>query len=502
MSTQAIDSPASELDRQTHPIGAWISGQVTGWLALLMVIGASIAVYDGLHRKWMTELETFGPSVGLAYVANKAAWIFAATVLPFVILHGRKLRLSIVESLLLWFVLCTVAYTKDFAYLRIPGAPIFITDVILVVALVGWLAWTRLRFPNPRIVLLLAAFLLLGFFGAARGIAQHMPLTDVLRDLSVPVYALFAFPAMRAKRGRMFAEQFCLMIVCGALIATLIGVSWATMQPGMRRYVVVGMYVPIALVLTAIAMAKEQVSLRAGIVPIALLAFGVVLCNARSVYVELAAASAALLLTGLGKRRAKIALAIATIAFCMIALVTTARLRSLEDAKSHGADTGRVPSTVLAQRVDDNTQWRLLLWKEAAHRFLQHPLIGEGYGVPLTFSLERTDTKPHNIYLYVFYKMGVVGGVVFLVLLIAPTVAAWRALQGHAENPAANLLRALFASQLAMFCWGALNPQIETPFLASIFWLNIGLMLATALRIESGEERCSDGAVAYAASGQ
>ncbi len=496
MSTQAIDGPISELDLRKPRSQAGMIGAVTLWLALAILIGASIAVYDGLHRKWMTELETLGPAVALTYTANRAAWVFAGVVLPFVLLHGRKLRFSLVESLLLWFVLCTVAYTRDFAYLKIPGAPIYVTDVILVLALVRCFAGPQIRWPSAKTTLWIGGFLLLGIFDALRGLRQHMLLTDILRDLSVPVYSLFALPALYARRSKAFTEQFWLMIVCGALIATLIAVGWYEMQPGMRRYVISGMYVPLGLLLTVIAMVWRQLSLRIAIPLVALLSFGLLLCNARSVYIGRAAAFALLLLTGFGKRRAKVVLAVVVIAFCIMAAVATARLRMLEDARLTGAETGRVTSALLHPRADDNTHWRLLLWKEAAHRFLQHPLFGEGFGVPLIFELVSSDTKPHNIYLFVFYKMGVAGGAVFLVLLLAPTLAACLAIRRYSEHPDVNLLRGLLVCQVFLFCWGALNPLIETPFLASIFWLNLGLLLRMARRMESGGKRIAAAAAA------
>jgi hypothetical protein len=144
MSTYSeVHASAAAIDPRSS--AAAIFGSVSGWLVLAMVVGASIAMYDGLHRKWMTELETFGPVVALTYSANKAAWLFAGAVLPLMVLHGRKLRFSLVESLLLWFVLCTTAYTKDFAYLKIPGVPIFVTDVMLVVTMAGCMAWSWVR---------------------------------------------------------------------------------------------------------------------------------------------------------------------------------------------------------------------------------------------------------------------------------------------------------------------------------------------------------------------
>jgi len=467
-------------------------GDVSLWLVFAILIGASIALYDGFHRKWMTELETFGPAVPLSYTANKAAWVFAGVVLPFMLLHGRKLRLAFTESLLLWFVFCTVAYARDFAYFKLPRVPVYVTDVILVLALVGF-AWPRLRLPKSKYVLLLAGFSLLGIAGALRGIQQHMQLTDVLRDLSVPVYALFALPALYSRRSKTFLEQFWLMILCGAVIATLIGASWSVMQPGMRRYVVMGMYVPIALLLTVLAAAGRQFSTRVAIPLMLLLGLGVVLCNARTVYVGLAVASGALLLTGLGSGRTKTILMTAVIVFCVMAVLITVRLRRHEDAQPVQRGTNHATT---ALRPDDNTEWRLLLWKEAGRRFLQHPVLGEGYGVPLTFELERTDTKPHNIYLYVFYKMGLVGGAVFLAMLLAPTIAAWRAIRKHADRPGAYVLRGLFVCQVFLFCWGALNPLIETPFLASIFWMNLGLMLRMAGRMESGGKRIAAAAAA------
>ncbi len=108
-------------------------GIVNICLIFIVTLGAVIAVADGLTRapnpEW--ELPSQGP---LEYQPYYAAFLLAAVTLPLMFAYAKTVRASITEGLFLWFAFCTAAYMKDFSYLRWPGAPLFVTDVVLVPA--------------------------------------------------------------------------------------------------------------------------------------------------------------------------------------------------------------------------------------------------------------------------------------------------------------------------------------------------------------------------------
>lgn len=475
--------------RAARAVGEIIFGRITLWLVLAMAIGVWIAVSDGLTRDYIADTDFTPIGQILAYEPYKAAWVFAAVTLPLILLHGAKLKLKVTDSLMLWFVLCTAAYSKDFAYMKVPDVPIYITDVMLVWMLAGTFLWPRLRIPKLRsgVMRALLPFLLLGLIGCARGISMRMAYVDILRDFSIVVYACFMLWSMFAERRKALPGQFCLMLICGALISTVVGACWYFAQPDMRRYINY-VYVPMAFVVVVTAVVHRRLKLTVGVPLLMFLGWGLIISNTRSTYVALAATLAAMVAAGLGTLRWKEIVKPLLIAVVVISIAITTMLQSREGARFMDRVTEQLVSVVAHTSEDDNAQWRLLAWAEALRRFVANPVMGEGFGVPLTFEGSDADSKPHNIYITILYKMGLVGAVVFTVLLAFPVLGAWRVVRRYRGHRDALLLRALLFAGVFELCFGAVNPLIESPFLACIFWLNIGFLFRLARQIRSDAE--------------
>src|SRR5260370_17281125 len=95
---------------------------VNGWLVLIVVLGAVIAVADGLTRTPNPELE-LSPPQPLEYEPYYAAFLLAGLTLPLMFAYAKRARASLTEGLFLWFVFCTTPYLKDFSSLPCPSAP-------------------------------------------------------------------------------------------------------------------------------------------------------------------------------------------------------------------------------------------------------------------------------------------------------------------------------------------------------------------------------------------
>jgi hypothetical protein len=119
------------------------------WLLVLLILGTVIVATDGFSRDPMPDEGTAAPTPVLEYESFWAAYVFAWVSLPLCYLYARKTGAARGESILLWFVLNTVAYSKDFAYIRIPGLPLFSTDIVL-----GLFLWSLLRKVGTRFLVL------------------------------------------------------------------------------------------------------------------------------------------------------------------------------------------------------------------------------------------------------------------------------------------------------------------------------------------------------------
>ena len=116
-----------------------------------------------------------------------------------------------------------------------------------------------------------------------------------------------------------------------------------------------------------------------------------------------------------------------------------------------------------------------MAWFEALQRFGQHPMIGEGYGIPFVFDIDSADARPHNTYLTILYKMGLVGFLPLAILVGMLHWKGWVAVRSFAQSQESTVLYIILTSQLVMCLFGSLNLLLESPFLASIFWLLMGV---------------------------
>jgi hypothetical protein len=157
---------------------------------------------------------------------------------------------------------------------------------------------------------------------------------------------------------------------------------------------------------------------------------------------------------------------------------------------SPGTGLGPTLATPGVQARDDQVALPLVvarrdLWTTALRIAAQHPLLGIGpdnfrhvYGTYL--GLAEWDDRVHanNLYLEMLADFGVVGALVFAVLL-APSVAAGiRALRSPPDGPVSPWSVGLAVSLLAFFLHGLLDYFLEFTPVYLLFWLIVGLLLA------------------------
>jgi O-antigen ligase len=118
-----------------------------------------------------------------------------------------------------------------------------------------------------------------------------------------------------------------------------------------------------------------------------------------------------------------------------------------------------------------------MAWKEAQRRFEQYPPAGEGFGIPFNFDIWDNDPRPHNTFLTVLYKMGLLGFLPLLALLVYFFWLCVRAVHCNSENRRVSFLQTLILAQVSFCVWGGADSVLESPFLASLFWVGMGLGL-------------------------
>lgn len=455
------------------------------WMIATIVVGTAIVLADGLTRGPWTEREAYWNESFEYQPYAGAAWLAAVSLL-LMFLYVRKARLALAEGLFLWFVFCTTAYTKDFAYIRWPGTPLFVTEAVLGILFLWYLLVSRskeIRLPvavNVLLLLLIAA----GALAAARGLLGQRNPIFVLRD-----WALVAYPTFLPVTHRLFSnwlsiKRLVIWFTLGAALSVLNGMAWFLAVPQERRFIFYGIYVLIALVGVLIALATRLLSARWGWVLAALFCLGLAVANARSLFVGLAG----LVVTGLcgGALFLRRAMRVRTTMTALVAIILIASavaflfLRT-EAGRDFADRSGQeLVSGVLNSGEDANWQFRLSAWKEAWKRFVSYPLAGEGFGIPFTFELLPfdNDPRPHNTFLTVLYKMGLIGFVPLLALLTYFLWSVMRGLCRNSKNHGVALAWIVVLAEIAFCFYGSANLLLESPFLASLFWVFMGLGLS------------------------
>ena len=463
---------------------------INGWMVLIVILGAVIAVADGLTRAPNLEME-LSPPQSLQYEPYRAAFLLAGVTLPLMLAYARKARVSLTEGLFLWFLFCTTAYMKDFSYLPLPGTPLFVTDVVLIVFLL-WAVILRVR-SHVRIPLrlniLLTLFFAAGMLSAARGFLGHHDSILVLRDSALIAYALFLPAGYHLTRTWLTIRRVPLWFALGATLSVLNGLAWFIVAPEQRRFISPGIYILISLVGVLIMMANRLIRPRVGWIFMGVFFLGLLVANARSLLVSLlVVVLVVLFIPGILRNKLRSAclaatLVTAAVLACSFALPSVP-LYAGRDFAARVANN--LSSGFLHTSDDQYWQFRLAAWKEAWRRFEQYPPAGEGLGTRFVFGIWDNDPRPHNTFLTVLYKMGLVGFLPFLALIVYFFWIVIRAGHRNRQSLRTSWLWIVVLAQVAFCTYGGANLLLESPFLASLFWAGIGFGLRTAQMLDLG----------------
>jgi hypothetical protein len=138
-------------------------------------------------------------------------------------------------------------------------------------------------------------------------------------------------------------------------------------------------------------------------------------------------------------------------------------------------------------QIDHNSSWRMIFWYRTVVELFPQNLVGIGIGTPLlpyspdfsTSDLNHTDEYvahvigAHNTFITVFVRFGILSCLFFA--FIYHTVFREFYLKSHYYKATRNDF-ALFMSFITISIVGLFNLVIETPTLASIYWVSLGFV--------------------------
>jgi O-antigen ligase len=469
MSASSAHNPTGTL---TLPLSR--QARIPAMLLLLIFIGCTITLINGLSSKYNDDWE-YTATEALTYKPATAAILFAAITFPLVFQYARQQNASRSEALILWYVLGVTAYTKDFAYLKIPGIPLYVTDYVMGILLIRYFVWPKFRWYSLRSwpMLSAAALLCVGTIAAIRGFAGGQSPLVVLRDFGLVVYVLFLPIGILAFRNWESIKRLLLIFCIGSAMVSLFAFGYWFSNPGERRYVLYPVLLSGAFMASLAGVQNRIFDRKLGWTLTVVNGFGLLLANSRAEFVSVIGACGVMFLLGPSVQRStmiariKLLLKFLLVAVLFIAIFmqTKAGARLADKAAS------QFLSGVLNPTEDPTAEFRFLAWAEAANRFLQHPVIGEGYGVPFTFENYDTDPRPHNTYLTFLYKTGATGFLVLMGALSYFFISALMSARRHPNSATAAALYIITLALLAISASGVFTFVFESPFVSAPYWL-------------------------------
>lgn len=404
--------------------------------------------------------------------------------------------------LLFGFVFATASYGRTFAYLGIQAGPfpIYVTEIVLGVVLALYY-WEYCTFPGPRelvrspVSLLVMIYVLYGLILLAAGYSEHG--AEAVRDSAMLYYALFVFVGLFSVVGPKDMDTVSKVLVAAGIVNVWKVISQVVAGSFSARVLRTGkivgsataLYAIFSFIILCILMNHGIYRKRRLLYVLAAANLVVVFFSAhRTFIVVLIGVLFLYVITrvkrpGRGPSARTIRSAIGAILIAIVIVACVPYLGGIATATLR--KYGRLLSL-----TDANTAFRIEYWKRAlAIWFEDDPLMGIGLGTPAdVFVRGEQRTAPHNSYITVGLRTGLVGFALLVLIMLtyyAYAVSRIRILQKMGSRLAPYAIVFLLC-QVATAIVAFFNVVLEGPYMGSFFWLFIGLTIG-AIRLAQRE---------------
>ncbi|NQT66484.1 MAG: O-antigen ligase family protein [Actinobacteria bacterium] len=135
-----------------------------------------------------------------------------------------------------------------------------------------------------------------------------------------------------------------------------------------------------------------------------------------------------------------------------------------------------------------NAKWRLIVWKDIIKKSMQRPILGYGFGMLYnneTFKVTRQGyvgdvgfIDPHNSYLSILYRTGIVGLLIFLLFIISFFVKMIKFLRGCQDLSISIYMISILSAVIYILGYSFFLVVLEGPHMGIFLWVFIGLALS------------------------
>ncbi len=417
---------------------------------------------------------------------------------------------------------------RPFGVLGVPGVPLYVTEIVLVVCVAELLirrnplaGFARGRWLAPLMVL---AFL---GWGALRLVTSlSYPILDVVRDSALVYYALFALIAYGLGNVDRRFTPAGLLEVYGRFVPYMIVIapfrliistipSLKTLPPiipgsdvpllGGHRPGNLGVQVAIAVVYLASTGRRDRATV-AGIVTGVLTILLVATQSRGGFLAAMTVIGLAMLLWGRRLRFRWTAAAGVLLALMIVAWGLNLSISSGQRNFSPTQLFANVESLVSndpsssSSQLSDTENFRSVLWTRVLDATVRTDRLenGWGFGPNLGASFlptheDKALRNPHNSHLTVLARLGIVGAIIWAVLLLSwfgrvlPLARPRRRSLATRIGAVPRLALISGAAVAGMLVNAFFDPTFETPMAAVWLWSMIGIGIGVVLRTRNGE---------------
>jgi O-antigen ligase len=410
---------------------------------------------------------------------------------------------------------------RAFAWLHVPGTPIFIGEVVLAFGLyVAFRSRAAPRFirlsPAMQILVVFMAF---GFLLTVIGAAEHDPI-EALRDAAIFYYGLFAIVIGALVRAWQPGYEFFLRnyvrIIPVFLVFGLFRLFLANSETGLfvpdsevwiTSHKPGNIGVQAAILVTFLLLVEAPSSERRDQVRnVWLTAGGLALLAAAGTQNRgslVAGFAAMLIIYSLGRASRPVIAKVLVVMMAAVLLAFAFNLRvdlerrtlSVEQLfENMFALTPPSPDEGGTYEDDGTIAWRLQLWDLvlddtlSAERFLTGfgfgPNLAGRYGYVAGPEIGPELRNPHNSHLSVVARMGLIGTVLWIAFWAIWYRALWKARRRFVfvgEDQKAGFLALCMIAALAFLINGVFDPSLEGPQAAVWLWCIVGIGAAVAV---------------------
>ena len=418
-------------------------------------------------------------------------------------------------------------FDKAFAYVHLPGTPLYVGEMVLLIGALGSLAATgylRVVVSNDPMLALLAGFFLWGLIRLLPGLRSHG--IYAVRDFALVYYCMFAFfIAATLERSPEILERLIIQLnrfvpwllmwlpfglilarsetsgrnvpftmipitthkAGDAAIAAVVALGSLWLFPGGRSARSRGLWSILALLVIAIVGTQNRGGLLCAVVGIAV---GLAFFRDRNRLIVRAVACVVLIVA-------------VGVLFSLQISGTTSSLGRTFSVSQLFANVASIGGSQTADSLNGTVQGRLTLWSQVLDKQMSDDRLvyGYGFGTNLAYLAGGTTASgnlnsdplrsPHNSHLDVLARMGVIGMSLWIALWVGWFYRLARGCRRLAQR--GLYVRRRLAVLCLMVVSGTLlssffDPQLEGAQAAALLWIAFGVGLAvTSFRAWFGD---------------